>query len=167
MGKKKGAIQDQFVSHERGMRESIAWRSLPCNARLVLDRLELELMAHGGRDNGKLPCTYTDFEKAGIRRKSIALAIRQCEALGFIETTHKGSKSISNFRNPSLYRLTYIYGREPNPPRTDDWKQIATQEVATAALKKAASTKSERHVQLARRHHRARKTGPVSVGLAA
>ncbi|WP_038366864.1 hypothetical protein [Bosea sp. UNC402CLCol] len=167
MGKKKGAIQDQFVSHERGMRESIAWRSLPCNARLVLDRLELELMAHGGRDNGKLPCTYTDFEKAGIRRKSIALAIRQCEALGFVETTHKGTQSISSFRNPSRYRLTYIYGREPNPPRTDDWKRIGTQEAATAALKKAASERSERHVQIARRHHRARKADQDLLGLAA
>ena len=38
----------------------------------VLARIELEHMDHGGCENGKLPVTYTDFEKWGVRADSIA-----------------------------------------------------------------------------------------------
>jgi hypothetical protein len=81
--RKRNSILEAFVTHPLSLRLSPAWQALPNNARRILDRLEVEHMQHGGADNGHLPCTYADFEKAGVRRKSIALAIRQCVALGF------------------------------------------------------------------------------------
>src|SRR5262245_55393238 len=105
------ALGTQWVSNSREMRESPTWRVLPDRARRILDRLELEHMRHGGAENGALPCTYNDFEEAGVRRASVAKAIRQGVCLGFVEITHRGGRSISNIRRPSLYRLTYVVGR--------------------------------------------------------
>lgn len=69
-------------------------------------------MLHAGAMNGRLYCTYRDFEAAGLPYKAIATAIRQCVALGFVEITHQGTPSISEVRNPSRYRLTYLYSGE-------------------------------------------------------
>ena len=99
--RRRSALGEQFVSHSRAMRESPAWRSLSDNARRVLDRLEVEHMRHGGAENGALRCTYSDFARAGVRRASVALAIRQCVCLGFIEVTRQGGRSISDVRRPS------------------------------------------------------------------
>jgi hypothetical protein len=140
--RKRNSIAESFISHRRSMRESFAWQFLPDNARRVLDRLELEHMRHGGAENGKLICTYSDFAKAGIRRASIALALRQCQALGFLECTRRGWCSISEFRTPSLYRLTYVYGRREYGSPTDEWSRVKSVEDALEALRRAAS---ERH----------------------
>src|SRR5208282_1441667 len=58
----------------------------------TLARLEIEFAHHGGRPalNGKLTVTFDDFEAYGIHRHSIAPALRELEALGFIERTRKG-----------------------------------------------------------------------------
>ncbi|CAN7679737.1 hypothetical protein LJR090_001807 [Bosea sp. LjRoot90] len=112
-------------------------------------------MAHGGGMNGRLPCTYRDFEAAGVPYKAIAAAIRQCVALGFLEITHQGTPSISQYRNPSRYRVTYVFGREklvdgtPLPQRTDEWKRIETDEQAAAALESVRDLKSDLHVRRA------------------
>jgi hypothetical protein len=132
--RRRNSILEGFIAHPLSLRLSPAWRALPNNARRILDRLEVEHMQHGGADNARLPCTYTNFEKAGVRRKSVALAIRQCVALGFVEVTHKGGRSISQYKTPSRYRLTYVNGRSPSPPPIDDWKLIASDEAAAAAL---------------------------------
>jgi hypothetical protein len=136
--RKRNSIAESFISHRRSMRESFAWQFLPDNARRVLDRLELEHMRHGGAENGKLICTYSDFAKAGIRRASIALALRQCQALGFLECTRRGW-SISEFRTPSRYRLTYVFGRGEHGHPTDEWSRIKCAEDAREALRQVAS----------------------------
>lgn len=111
---------DPFVMHYLEMRTSVAWRHLPNNARRVLDRLEVEHMHHSGRENGNLKVTYTSFAKAGIRRASIALAIRQAVALGFIRVTERGGRTITDQRWPSKYRLTYVDGRGNSTARSDE-----------------------------------------------
>jgi hypothetical protein len=140
--RKNNSIVGQFVAHSREMRESPAWAAVPDNARRVLDRLELEHMRHGGAENGSLPCTYSDFVAHGVRRASVSLALRQCEALGFLEITHRGGRSISEYRDPSRYRLTYLNGRGQSAIKTDEWKRIETDEDAKAALKRAAEEKN-------------------------
>jgi hypothetical protein len=163
MSKSSGA-HEAFVMHSLAMRESPAWNALPDNARRILDRLEVEHMSHGGAENGKLKCTYEQFEAAGIRRQSIARAIRQCVALGFVKITQQGRPSISDFRSPTLYCLTYVYNRMgPNRKdthlRTNDWRRIETEEEAQAALKKAAEEKSEHHVHKAKQGRVRREAG--------
>lgn len=153
--KKKDKPKDSFVVHRLEMRQSAAWRALPDHGRRVLFRLEEEHMGHAGGMNGRLACPYRDFERSGIPYKAISLAIRQCVGLGFLEITHQGTPSISQHRNPSRYRLTYVYGREklvdgtPLPQRTDEWKRIETDEQAAAALASAAEKKSSAHVRRA------------------
>ena len=96
--KRSNSIAGPFIAHPLVLRDSPAWRHLPDNARRVLDRLEVEHVRDGGADNGNLPCTYSDFEKAGLRRQSVALAIRQCAKLGFIEVVQQGGKAIGEYR---------------------------------------------------------------------
>jgi hypothetical protein len=141
LAKRRNRIGESFIAHPKSMRESWAWRLLPDNARRVLDRLELEHMRQGGAMNGELKCTYTDFEEAGLRRQSVALAIRQAAALGFVEITRKGYKTAAEFRVPSLYRLTYVYNadaRRQGMP-TNEWERIAGKQQAEAALQTACA----------------------------
>lgn len=115
-------ISGQFIAHRVEMLESAAWASLSLAARRVLDRLEIEHAHHGGKDNGRLPCTYDDFERFGIRRKSIADAIRQLVACGLVEVTERGSGGNREFRRPAKYRLTYLSTKTAAP--TDEWRMF-------------------------------------------
>lgn len=134
--RKVSKIGGAFIAHSLEMRRSPAWRLLPDNARRVLDRLEVEHMSKGGEQNGALICTYDDFATAGIRRKSVALAIRQAQALGFLAVV-RGYRTAGADRAPSLYRLTYVYGTEGSPDPTNDWRRFATVVDAGAALLRA------------------------------
>lgn len=89
------------------MLESPAYRVLSQSAHRVISRIEIELAHHGGKDNGRLPVTYENFEAYGIDRQAIAPAIREAEALGFIEVTERGRAGNADFRKPNLFRLTY------------------------------------------------------------
>jgi hypothetical protein len=140
--KRRNPVLGQFVAHTFEMRASPAWRAIPANARLVLDRLEFEHLAHGGAENGSLKCTYSDFERHGIRRASVAQAIRAAVALGFIEVTYQGGRSISDFRAPSRYRLTYLVGCGRSPAPTNEWKCIKSDEDAQKALFQAEQAKN-------------------------
>jgi Integrase core domain len=87
--------------------------------------------------NGKLPVTFDDFVRYGINRQQIAPAIRECEALGFLEVTERGRAGNAEFRTPNLFRLTYVYAA--GTPPTHDWRKIETIEgaqwLASAARK--------------------------------
>ena len=74
-------------------------------AQRVLFRLEIELLHHGGNDNGKLVVTFDQFEKYGVRRKSIAAALRELEALGFIEIVERGCAGNAGYGKPNVFRL--------------------------------------------------------------
>jgi hypothetical protein len=136
-GSRKSTIVGQFVPHRLDLIESPAWRALSLSARRVLDRIEVELCHHGGhRENGRLPVTYGDFVRYGVRRNSVASAIRECVALGLVVVTEQGYGGNSEFRKASKYRLTYIPTRAANPAArypdqpTDDWKHIGTVDAA-------------------------------------
>src|ERR1700722_18458494 len=88
--KKRTQIAGQFIVHPKQMIESPAWRALSLAARRALDRIEIEHMNHGGSQNGELPVTYQDFENFGVRRHSVAPAIRELVALGIVAISKKG-----------------------------------------------------------------------------
>jgi hypothetical protein len=85
----------------------------------------VEHCRHGGRNNGKLICTYADFERGGARRKSIRSALSALTAAGLLEITRPGRRSYADLRFPAMYRLTYLstyeHGKEVDP--THDWKK--------------------------------------------
>lgn len=85
--RRKNSIAGQFAARPIAMLESPAYQVLSLAAHRVLSRLEIEHAHHGGKDNGKLPCTFEHFEQYGLHRRSIAPALRELVALGFVEVT--------------------------------------------------------------------------------
>ena len=136
------SISGQFAPRTIEMLRSPAYCVLSLSARRVLDRLEIELADHGGKDNGRLPVTYADFHHFGIDRHAIAPAIREVEALGFVEISQRGRAGNAEFRSPSLYRLTYRHSGRNGP--TDEWRRVGEQEAQTIArLARRASQKQK------------------------
>jgi hypothetical protein len=134
--RKRNQISEQFIAHPRSMVTSPAMRVLSLSEVRILWRLEVEHMAHGGVDNGRLPCTYAHFEEWGVRRRFVAPALRALEALGFIETTRKGYRGAVGTRQPSRYRLTYVRARDATGAGTHEYLKIKTlQEAKTIAAK--------------------------------
>jgi hypothetical protein len=87
---KQKRSEEAFAGRHIRMLESPAHRVLSLAALRALYRIEVELSNHGGNENGELPVTFQQFEEWGVRRHSIASAIRELEALGFIEVTQHG-----------------------------------------------------------------------------
>jgi hypothetical protein len=162
MGRNRYSIPGQWQSRPIEMLESWAHRALSLSAMRVLDRISVELAHHGGQDNGALPVTYGNFVDYGIDRHAIGPAIRELEALGFIEVTERGRASAGEFRSPNKYRITFQPILKRNRAAiepTNEWKAIATQEAARI-LAKAARDAGERP-----RHNRRKK--PILVAVAA
>jgi hypothetical protein len=104
---KQKRSEEAFAGRHIRMLESPAHRVLSLAALRALYRIEVELGNHGGNENGELPVTFQQFEEWGVRRHSIASAIRELEALGFIEVTQHGYGGAAGAGVPNKYRLTY------------------------------------------------------------
>jgi hypothetical protein len=123
------------------MMESPAYRALSLSAHRVIARIRIELANHGGKDNGKLPVTFQDFEKYGVHRHAIAPAIREAEALGWIRVTQEGRAGTGDYRAPNMFALTHMPVNELKP--TNDWNKIETMaeaEVIANAVRKTPNT---------------------------
>jgi hypothetical protein len=120
------------------MLESPAYRALNLSEHRIIARIRLELARHGGRDNGKLPVTFRDFQEYGVRWNSIAPAIRAAEALGWIRVTQHGvASSEAEFRIPTKFALTHLATDDADKAVTNDWQRIKTIEEAEAVAKEA------------------------------
>ena len=137
---KRSKIEGVFVARLVEMTESPGFRILSRASHQVLARIEIEFCHHGGTDNGRLPVTFNQFVEYGIHRHSIGPAIRELEALGFVEVTERGRSGNGEFRRPNLFRLTYIYGSNTNP--THDWRRVDTKEEALRISKRARENHS-------------------------
>ena len=127
--KRKHKIDGQFAPRTIVMLRSPAMRALSLSGRRILDRIEIELANHGGRDNAKLPVTFCNFEQFGIgNRNAIARGIREVCALGFVELTRPGRAGNGEFRISNLFRLTYLQAHGKGP--THEWRRLRTIEEA-------------------------------------
>jgi hypothetical protein len=130
---------------------------------MVMSRIEIELAAHGGNDNGRLPVTTEDFVQYGMHRTSVAPAIREAEALGFIRVTERGRGGNAEHRSPNRFYLTYPLTRDTKRhPPTDEWRCINTLEEANEIARAARANKSQWAVERGKRSWRKRqeKTKP-------
>jgi hypothetical protein len=93
---------------------SWAWRSLSLSARRFIDFLLIEHMNHAGTANGNLMATYDQLVGFGIRRNSIAAAIRDAQGVGLIECS-KGPRLIA-----TRYTLTFYAVNDAAP--TNRWR---------------------------------------------
>jgi hypothetical protein len=156
--KRRNKLSEQFAAHPIEMVKSPAWRALTLSARRILDRIAIELAAHGGNDNARLPVTYEQLIEYGLDRHAIAPAIREAVALGFIEVTEQGRGGNREMRRPNLFRITYLNSRGPEP--THEWRRIKTIEdairIATAArrasIRKQNFGGGKRHVSVRKIH---------------
>jgi hypothetical protein len=128
----RNAINNQFVPHTRKMLESFAYRTLSRAAHQILARIEIEHLSHGGKENGRLPVTYDDFEEYGTHRHSIAPAIRESVALGFLKVTEHGCAGNREFRSPNKFELTYVPVKHAHGHGTNEWRFIESIEQARA-----------------------------------
>ena len=122
-------LREQFIPHLATMLTSDVFRSLRLADLRILQRLEIEHVSHGGKQNGDLRCTYTDFVKYGVRRASIPEGIRRLVHGGFLVVTAQGRQSYGDLRIPSRYRVTYLPtfadGRWVEP--THEWRLLERQ----------------------------------------
>lgn len=138
MGKRRErrtAIGGQFAPRLIELLASPPYRVLSLSAHRVLDRIEIELGNHGGTENGHLPVTFDNFVVYGIHRHSIAKAIRELVALGFVEITEHGRAGNAEYRSPNKFRLTYRPTKYGEP--THEWRRITSLDAAIARAKEA------------------------------
>jgi hypothetical protein len=128
---RRNSISEQFSARPIEMLESPAYRALSASAHRVISRLEMELGHHGGNDNGKFAVTVNDFVAYGMHRTSVAPAIREAEALGFIRVTVRGRGGNAEHRAPNRFFLRFARSRESRKqPPPHDWCKITTMEEA-------------------------------------
>jgi hypothetical protein len=120
-------------------------------------RIEIELRHHGGRDNGKLPVTYDDFEEYGVDRQAIAPAIRELAALGFIRVTERGRAGNAEHRSPNKFYLTFANERDRKAP-PHDWRKVKTMEDAKQLAQAARSAENPSAVRRGRYRKEKRKS---------
>jgi hypothetical protein len=113
--------------------ESPAWRALTGNALKVVLRIALEHLKHGGVDNGRLPVTYQDFEKCGVRKNSIREAQLVAVHLGFIDRTVGEVPWHGDIRQPSTFGLTWL-PRYDGQPASNKWTRIKDKSDARVAI---------------------------------
>jgi hypothetical protein len=147
MGKRGNSISGQFAPRLIEMLESPAYRALSRSAHMVISRIEIEHGHHGGKDNGRLPVTTDDFVAYGMHRTTVAPAIREAEALGFLRITRRGRGGNAEYRTPNLFLLTFAHSRDSRGPApTDDWRLVKTLEEAWELAAGARSFKDPRAV---------------------
>ena len=144
--KRHSSISGQFAARPIEMLESPAYRALSLSAHMVISRIEIELAHHGGNDNGQLPVTVDQFVEYGMHRSSVAPAIREAEALGFIRVV-RGRAGNADYRRPNLFYLTYSNwrGSKAEPP-SHNWKRIKTMDEAIRIAREARAAKDRNAV---------------------
>jgi hypothetical protein len=161
--RRRNAIAGQFAARPIALLESPAYRVLSKAAHQVLSRLEIEHAHHGGRDNGALPLPYAQLVGYGLQRRSIAPAIRELEALGFIRTTRKGCAGNAAWRQPALYRLTYRNAKDEVGDGSHEWRLIETIEQADAIAERARLDANPRAVAAGKKQNPSGIKYPISV----
>jgi hypothetical protein len=161
--KRRNWIGRQFAARPIQMLESPAMRVLTLAERRALDRIEIEYAHHGGTDNGKLPITYTDFERFGLHPNAVAPSLRALVSLGFIEITRKGYGGAAELRTPSLYRLTYRpawNATRRDGDGTHEYLAIKTVEEGEAIARRARSSADPHNVEWAKARQKNSKRHP-------
>ncbi len=70
--KRQSTINGDFVPRTRSLLESPIWLAMTVSEFRLLQRIEIEHLAHGRQENGRLPVTYKDFEDYGVHTDAIA-----------------------------------------------------------------------------------------------
>jgi hypothetical protein len=129
-------ISGRFAAQPITLLKSAPFRVLNNSERKMFARIEIEYSDHGGRDNGKLPITFDQFEEYGIRRQLIAPSRRALVALGLVTFEQGHAAEKDGDRRPNLFGLTHRPVGEA--AAVNDWRHIGddmavAERVATTA----------------------------------
>ncbi len=117
---------------------------MPLCARLVLERVLIEHMAHAGTQNGELTVTYDDFVRFGLSsRPAAARGIRIAVGLGFLDVTRRGRRSFGGVRQASQYGIAWL-PRSDGTLASNRWRKIVTREQAAETTALAIPVHSRR-----------------------
>ena len=111
-----------WVAHRLKLMVSPAWRHRPIPLAKILERIEIEHMRHGGKENGHLVVSYDQLVRNGVSRRTIRSALALGVSLGLLEVKQSGEWA-GDVRSPNIYRLTYLPEKNRRAP-TDEWEGI-------------------------------------------
>jgi hypothetical protein len=135
--KNRPPLDEPFIWLTRSMIESWAWSAMSLASRLGVERVMIEHMNHAGRENGSLRVTYDQFHEFGVRRRSVAAAIRAAQALGFLDVAVPGVRAYGSARRPTQYGLPWL-PRADGTDASNRWKSIKDKHQAQEAVRRAA-----------------------------
>ncbi|MBB3264040.1 hypothetical protein FHW79_001655 [Azospirillum sp. OGB3] len=156
-----GPPSDQaWVWASTELMSSPAWRARSIYCVRLIEFLQIEHMAHGGYENGKLKATYDQLDRFGIPRKYIKATIQEAEGLRLIEVQQGGQKGVVE-NHASLYRLTFYHSSVKGRPGersyyvapSNEWKTI-TAEMAREVERTATEARSASRVGRSERSKR-------------
>ena len=127
---------------------SLAWRSMSVNCLKLIHRLLLEHCNHGGLENGRLVCTYKDFQEYGLTRNKIRPAIEEADFLGLVK--HQRGERIFAKNQPNSYRITFYGTSEARDP-TNEWKRITKERIDSFRSKKREQEKKRKEYKIKQR----------------
>lgn len=130
--------QGPWIALTRDFLASPALWSLSITARRILDRVILEHLEHGGVENGRLVCPYSDFERVGASRNLVADALDELTAKGLIRVQR--GRAGDGTPHANLYRLTFT-GSFDGLAATNEWKSVT--EERAKAWRKSERTKAK------------------------
>jgi hypothetical protein len=106
----------------REVLESEAWRTAPLRTTRFVFRLMVEHLAHGGNENGRLPCTTADCVRWGITKKHVKATQADAIKRGLVYRTEKGrGGGTASIRTPSRFGLGWI-GAHDGSSAPNRWK---------------------------------------------
>jgi hypothetical protein len=147
----KNITAPYFSSRPIELLESAAYRVLTRAEHLALSRIEIELRRHAGHANGNLIVTDLQFVAYGIRRHSVAAALRGLEALGIIRMIH-GRGGNAEHCCPSRFFLNYLCGAvDAHEQITNAWNRTQTMKPARRIAQIAHQAKDRNKVNYGRR----------------
>ena len=117
---------EPWVWHTQNLLISPAWKMHSINCVRLIDCLQIDHMNHAGQENGNLKATYDQLVAYGLSRSRISDAITEADFLGLIRCLRGGRWGETN--QPSLYRLTYLPGRDISKP-SNDWKRRSAEQI--------------------------------------
>jgi hypothetical protein len=135
---RRNQITGKYAAQPTALLKSAPFRVLNNAERKMFTRIEIEYSDHYGRDNGKLPVTFDQFEEYGIRRQLIAPSRRALVALGIVTFEQGHAAKEDGDRRPNLFGLTHRPVGDAEP--ANDWTRIGDIEEAERVASTARST---------------------------
>jgi hypothetical protein len=133
---KRFKFDGPFIGETYEMLKSLAFNSLSPTAHLILVRLKIEYAMSGGRENGKIICTFRQLQDfCGARTAKVRAAIDELAGLGFIKVRN-GVPGVKGFGRSTEFGLTYLPKPGTDIMPTDEWKRFDTTEKVVRAKAK-------------------------------